>query len=58
MISDSQSAPQLHKNEGIKTRSNYLRGTILEGIADSSNGSIAADVKKLKTDKRYLRDVY
>jgi sulfite reductase (NADPH) hemoprotein beta-component len=43
MISDSQSAPQLHKNEGIKTRSNYLRGTILEGLADTSNGSIAAD---------------
>ena len=47
MISDSQSAPQLHKNEGIKTRSNYLRGTILEGIADSSNGSIAADDQQL-----------
>jgi len=43
MISDSQSAPQLHKNEGIKTRSNYLRGTILEGLADASTGSIAAD---------------
>jgi len=43
MISDSQSAPQLHKNEGIKTRSNYLRGTILEGLADTSTGSIAAD---------------
>ena len=37
----------LHKNEGIKTRSNYLRGTILEGIADSSNGSIAADDQQL-----------
>ncbi|MDQ8206627.1 NADPH-dependent assimilatory sulfite reductase hemoprotein subunit [Coraliomargarita algicola] len=43
MISDSQSAPQLHKNEGIKTRSNYLRGTILEGLADVSTGSISAD---------------
>lgn len=43
MISDSQSAPQLHKNEGIKTRSNYLRGTILEGLADTSTGAIAAD---------------
>jgi sulfite reductase (NADPH) hemoprotein beta-component len=43
MISDSQSAPPLHKNEGIKTRSNYLRGTILEGIADASTGAIAAD---------------
>lgn len=43
MISDSQSAPKLHKNEGIKTRSNYLRGTILESLADTSTGSIAAD---------------
>lgn len=43
MISDSQSAPQLHKNEGIKVRSHYLRGTILEGIADTSTGAIAAD---------------
>ena len=43
MISDSQSAPKPHKNEGIKTRSNYLRGTILESLADVSAGSIAAD---------------
>lgn len=47
MISESQSAPQLHKNEGIKTRSNYLRGTILEGLADVSTGSIAADDQQL-----------
>ncbi len=47
MISDSQSEPQLHKNEGIKTRSNYLRGTILEGLADVSTGSIAADDQQL-----------
>ncbi|MGC6423443.1 MAG: NADPH-dependent assimilatory sulfite reductase hemoprotein subunit [Lentimonas sp.] len=47
MISDSQSAPQLHKNEGIKTRSNYLRGTLLESLADVSTGSIAADDQQL-----------
>jgi sulfite reductase (NADPH) hemoprotein beta-component len=47
MISDSQSAPQLHKNEGIKTRSNYLKGTILEGLADTSTGAIAADDQQL-----------
>ncbi|MEO0510477.1 MAG: NADPH-dependent assimilatory sulfite reductase hemoprotein subunit [Verrucomicrobiota bacterium] len=47
MISDSQSAPQLHKNEGIKTRSEYLRGTILEGLADRSTGSISADDTQL-----------
>jgi sulfite reductase (NADPH) hemoprotein beta-component len=47
MISDSQSAPKLHKNEGIKTSSNYLRGTILEGLADVSTGSIASDDQQL-----------
>lgn len=47
MISDSQSAPQLHKNEGIKERSQYLRGTILEGLADVSTGSISADDQQL-----------
>ncbi|WP_269526543.1 NADPH-dependent assimilatory sulfite reductase hemoprotein subunit [Coraliomargarita parva] len=43
MISDSESAPKLHKNEGIKSNSNYLRGTILEGLADVSTGAISAD---------------
>ena len=47
MISDSENAPQLHKNEGIKTRSQYLRGTILEGLADVSTGAIAADDQQL-----------
>jgi len=47
MISDSQSAPKLHKNEGIKSNSNYLRGTILEGLADVSTGAISADDQQL-----------
>ncbi|MGB0745326.1 MAG: NADPH-dependent assimilatory sulfite reductase hemoprotein subunit, partial [Opitutales bacterium] len=47
MISDSERAPQLHKNEGIKTGSHYLRGTILEGLADVSTGAIAADDQQL-----------
>ena len=47
MISDSESAPQLHKNEGIKTHSNYLRGTLLESLADVSTGSIATDDQQL-----------
>jgi len=47
MISDSQSAPKLHKNEGIKEGSQYLRGTILEGLADVSTGSISADDQQL-----------
>ncbi len=47
MISDSQTPENLHKNEGIKSRSNFLRGTILEGIADTSTGSISADDQQL-----------
>jgi sulfite reductase (NADPH) hemoprotein beta-component len=47
MISDSQTPQKLHKNEGIKDSSNYLRGTILEGLADVSTGSIAADDQQL-----------
>lgn len=47
MISDSQGAPKLHKNEGIKTASDYLRGTILEGLADGARGSIGADDQQL-----------
>ncbi|MDB2506683.1 NADPH-dependent assimilatory sulfite reductase hemoprotein subunit [Opitutales bacterium] len=47
MISDSQTPQKLHKNEGIKDRSGYLRGTILEGLADVSTGSIAADDQQL-----------
>ena len=47
MISDSQASQKLHKNEGIKERSAYLQGTILEGLADSSTGSISADDQQL-----------
>ena len=31
----------LHKNEGLKVESNFLRGTILEGLADESTGAIS-----------------
>ena len=47
MISESQAPQKLHKNEGIKKNSNYLRGTILEGLADVSAGSISADDQQL-----------
>ncbi len=47
MIQDSQTPEKLHKNEGIKATSNFLRGTILEGLADSSTGSIASDDQQL-----------
>ncbi len=47
MISDSPAPQKLHKNEGIKDDSNYLRGTILESLADVSTGSIADDDQQL-----------
>jgi len=34
-------------NEGIKTQSNYLRGTILEGLSDLTTGSLCADDTQL-----------
>ena len=37
----------LSANEGIKINSNYLRGTIAEGLADASNGVISADDQQL-----------
>jgi sulfite reductase (NADPH) hemoprotein beta-component len=38
---------KLSANEGIKTRSNYLRGTIEEGLADLSTGSLSEDDQQL-----------
>ncbi|MDB6078834.1 MAG: sulfite reductase [Akkermansiaceae bacterium] len=38
---------KLAANEGIKTRSNYLRGTIAEGLADLSTGSLSEDDQQL-----------
>jgi len=47
----------LHPNEALKERSNYLRGTILEGLADVSTGSISADDQQLvKFHGTYLQD--
>ena len=34
-------------NEQIKTQSNFLRGTILEGLADLTTGSLSADDQQL-----------
>ena len=47
MISTSDSRPKPSKVEGIKASSDYLRGTILEGLADNSTGAIAADDTQL-----------
>ncbi|MFT5769289.1 MAG: sulfite reductase (NADPH) hemoprotein beta-component [Lysobacterales bacterium] len=33
--------------EGIKSKSNYLRGTIVQGLADSASGTISADDTQL-----------
>ena len=38
---------KLSANEYIKTRSNYLRGTIAEGLADLSTGSLSEDDQQL-----------
>lgn len=38
---------KLAKNEGLKTASNFLRGTILEGLADVSTGAISDDDTQL-----------
>lgn len=37
----------LSKNEGIKDASNYLRGTILEGLAETATGSLSKDDQQL-----------
>jgi sulfite reductase (NADPH) hemoprotein beta-component len=41
------SEKKLSANEGIKTRSNYLRGTIAEGLTDLSTGSLSEDDQQL-----------
>ena len=41
------SEQKLAANEGIKIRSNYLRGTIREGLADLSTGSMSEDDQQL-----------
>jgi sulfite reductase (NADPH) hemoprotein beta-component len=47
MGSVNDSAPKPSKVEGIKASSDFLRGTILEGLADTSTGAIAADDTQL-----------
>ncbi len=39
--------PKLAANEGIKTRSNYLRGSITEGLNDRSTGGMCEDDQQL-----------
>ena len=56
-MSDSEKPIKLSKNEGIKEESNFLRGTIAEGLADASTGSISAnDAQLTKFHGTYLQD--
>ena len=57
MISEGEAPKKLSKNESIKEGSHFLRGTILEGLADSSTGAISADDAQLtKFHGTYLQD--
>ncbi len=57
MISDPNNPKKLAANEGLKERSNFLRGTILEGLADNSTGAISADDAQLtKFHGTYMQD--
>ena len=57
MISEGEAPKKLSKNESIKEDSHFLRGTILEGLADSSTGAISADDAQLtKFHGTYLQD--
>lgn len=48
---------KLSANEGIKIRSNYLRGTLAEGIEDLSTGAISEDDQQLiKFHGSYMQD--
>lgn len=57
MTSESESAKKPSKNETIKGNSCFLRGTILEGLADTSTGSISPDDAQLtKFHGTYIQD--
>ena len=55
--SDSEKPKRLSKNESIKEESDFLRGTIAEGLADDSTGSISStDAQLTKFHGTYLHD--
>lgn len=43
----STDLPNLHANESIKVSSRFLRGTLLDGLADATTGALAADDTQL-----------
>ena len=57
MISDPHKEKKLSANEKIKVESDFLRGTIIDSLADSSTGSIpASDAQLTKFHGTYLQD--
>lgn len=57
MSTQTNLSEKLDEMEHIKNRSNYLRGTIKEGLADDITGSIAEDdTKLLKFHGSYMQD--
>lgn len=57
MTDDKQPAPGSSENEYIKEASNYLRGTIAQGLRDSITGGIApSDQQLLKFHGMYQQD--
>lgn len=52
-----EAEPEPITNENIKIASNYLRGTILEGLADTTTGAIdASDAQLTKFHGTYMQD--
>ncbi len=57
MSNESDAPKPLAANEGIKTASNFLRGTIAEELLDESTGAISEDNQQLtKFHGLYLQD--
>lgn len=57
MSSEQEATKPLAANEGIKTASNFLRGTIAEELLDESTGAINADNQQLtKFHGLYMQD--
>lgn len=53
----TQPLDRLHPNERLKYDSNYLRGTILEGLADPITGAVSEDDNQLlKFHGMYMQD--
>lgn len=52
-----QSSSKLHKNEGLKSESNFLRGSLAESLSDPLTGYVSADDAQLtKFHGIYMQD--